>query len=663
MGDSFEHGQPGRLDSWKEIAAYLKRDVTTVQRWERREGLPVHRQLHARQGSVYAFAEELDRWASSRSVSSTPPTPASRRAKRTLMTIAAAILLAVVTVVGLVYLRRPGPLAPDRFTLVDVAIPAPSGTVFGRAFALSPDGRHLAVIVRSGNERSLWVRAVDSSSAVPLPGTADASHPFWSPDGMHIGFFSEGALKTVPAAGGAPRTICAAPGGQDAAWSRNGTILFSRESLGLFAVPATGGSVRQVTTLMPETKETGHLAPHFMPDGRHFLFLADAEEGALHIVWAADLEDGSRERLLDGVISQVFFADGHLLYVTRGGIHARPFDPVRRAFTGAESLAVDRVQDIEGDHNTMFSAAPNGVVAYWPASSRRTRLTWYDAHGRTAGTVGVPGEYQAPSISPDGRRVAVARYDRAANNQDIWIVEHEGEQGLRLTKDRSREDSPVWSPDGGMVAFASNRKGLFGLFATPSDGTGDAEPLPTPGVDVMAMHWSAGGALLFLHREQGAADWDLWIKPAIDRPAAPWRQTRFNEAPATLSPDGRWIAYVSNENGVQAELIVRPVSGKQDARIPGAATGVRDPRWSPDGNSLFYISSDDQMIQMPVHPVTRQPDAANQRILFRIPPVPAHHRVYDVAPDGRFLVNALMTTDTPGTIAVTTRWAARADRN
>jgi Tol biopolymer transport system component len=656
MGDPIDPGpRPGRLDSWKEIATYLKRDVTTVQRWERREGLPIHRQLHERQGSVYGFVDELERWSELRRVSAAVPQTEKLRWRWRLGTIASAVVLTLVSIGGVVHWRERGRPDGNRLDPVDFVIPAPASRAFGRGFALSPDGRQLAMVAQSDGERTLWVRALYSRSAVELPGTEGAIHPFWSPDGLEIGFFTDGTLKTVPAAGGTPRTICVAPGAVDAAWSVSGVIVFSRESLGLFAVPAAGGEIRPVTTLT--SGESGHLAPQFLPDGRHVLFLADADAEKSHALWVVNLDDGSRDRLLEGVMSEAFFSSGHLLYVRRRAIQARPFDPARRAFTGGEFLAIDDVRGTDIEHNTAFSVATNGALAYWPGDTR-TRLTWYDEAGRVTGHAGVVGEYEEPSIAPDGRRVAVASYDRATGNEDILVLEHEGEQGRRLTRIASN-DSPVWSPDGRTIAFASDRTGPYTLHLTSSEGSGSEERLDVPGVDVMPVHWGNGG-LVFLQRYRGAGPWDLWIKPSRGLRAVPWRQTPFNEGAASVSPDGRWIAYTSNEGGTPRQIFTQPVSADSHEPVRLSQNGGRDPRWSPDGKAVFYITPDEHLVRVPTDPKTLQPDPAGARILFRLPPIRSGHRAYDVAPDGRFLVNALFTTATPGTIAVTTRWPARA---
>ena len=675
-----------RLDSWKEIGAYLKRDVTTVRRWEKREGLPVHRHLHDRRESVYAYRHEVDRWWDERRnhladkmPGEIPVEPAveARAGNRLAWALAAVFLGTTLLVTGALVVQylRDGPAEGAQIRFLELP---PAGTIFGTV-ALSPDGRHVAFTAATRDGKPmLWVRALHSGTAVTLPGTEDASFPFWSPDGQSIGFFAPGSLKKTSVAGGTPQIICDAPGGRGGAWNANGTILFSpsRES-GLSRVPDSGGSPVPVTTV-DRPRERGHLWPHFLPDGNHFLYLADSSEAEHHNLFVDALGAPNRKRLFPLVSDAMYTPEGYLLFAALDGkLVAQPFDTKRFEPTGEPvSIAAEVLQPWNVDHKTDFSVSTNGILMFRGLRGLDTRLIWRDRAGGQSVLVEPPTHYTEPTLSPDQKRVALAVFDPRPSPQfgigatkvtsDIWIIDAESGAGSRFTFDPAADFAPVWSPDGTRIVFSSNRSGEVGLYQKQVDGAGGEELLfGTPGRK-HAQAWSPDGRFLVYGTYDPKTRVDLWLLPMTtsgDRTPVPLLRTEFSEEQATISPDGRWMAYTSNESG-RSEVYV------QSFPSPGgkwqiSTTGGGDARWRADGRELYYVGEDRRLMAVAVRSggtfergvVTPLFDTGMQ------PHWAAARNHYDVSRDGqRLLFMSPVVDDRSSPFTVIVNWAAELTR-
>jgi len=427
----------GRLDSWKEIAVYLKRDVTTVRRWEKREGLPVHRHLHERRDSVYAYTHEVDRWWEDRrnhltdkagpnggttsegesAVSSDIVTAAPRDRARLAWTLAATFFVATLVLASLVVVRESqtgeGERAEVRFPLFP-----PEHTSFG-SVSLSPDGRQLAFtavpISPSGQKTLLWVRRLDTPTAQPLRDTEDASFPFWSPASDALGFFAGGKLWIVQLSGGAARAVADAPNGRGGTWNRDGIIVFAPGRDGaLFRVSAAGGATTRVTEV-EQPNERGHLWPEFLPDGRHFIYLADGIGNVAehHNIFVGALDRPERKALIPRASSNATYgAGGHLFFTRDRKLMAQPFDLTALDLTGEAVAIADRVQAQLGfDHKMDFSVSANGVLAQRSMQNPASRLIWRDRATRRSAFLSTPAEYYDFALSPDETRVAIAVFD------------------------------------------------------------------------------------------------------------------------------------------------------------------------------------------------------------------------------------------------------------
>jgi len=636
----------GRLESWKEIAAYLRRDVTTVRRWEKREGLPVHRHLHDKLGTVYAYRAEVDAWWQGRvsqldeDVAATESRGPTWTGEHRAWAVAAVFCVAaVVATAGLLITssRIPGGTKELRFS-----ISPPDDTTFG-TFAVSPDGGHLAfTAVSVDGTRRLWVRPLDSVMPVPLVGTDDAAFPFWSPDGRSIGFFARGKLKRIAVSGGTAEVLCDAPDGRGGSWNSSDVILFAPDrSEGLHRIAATGGVPKAVTTV-DEAYHQGHLWPEFLPDGRHFIYYADATETDQHGIYIGALDGTRSQRLLTARSNAEYARGGYLLFARDGALVAQRFDVNRLVLAGEPIVIADEVLQQYGlDHKGDFSASI-GVLAYRRRGSHLTRLAWVNRRGERVGTLDEPAIHADPAMSPDGKRLAFDVFDPASRAwiSDIWLLDLSTGAKTRFTFDKAADFEPVWSPDGTRIVFASDRSGTLDLYEKSSTGSGEDALLATSGGPKHADAWSPDGRFLVYSDVHPKTRYDIWILPLVgDRKPVAYLRSEFDEGQSQVSPNGRWLAYTSNESG-RMEVYVRsfPVpEGKWQVSSSGGA----DPRWRRDGNELFYIAADGKLMALPVETGSVF-EAGRPRPLFDTAVKDLWEDArnhYEVTPDGdRFLV-------------------------
>jgi eukaryotic-like serine/threonine-protein kinase len=505
---------------------------------------------------------------------------------------------------------------------------------------LSPDGRHM-VLASQGEARSLLsVRALDSEIVRELPGTAGATYPFWSPDSQAIAFFADGKLKRVDVAGGTPIVICDAANPRGGTWNQDGVIIFSPSPISpLLRVSASAGVTATLAPLSAPP-ETSHRWPHFLPDGDHYLYFAfaaeDAKGSALRV---ASLSKPGAPVLVQGATAG-WYADGLLFFQRDDVLLAQPFDPDRRVLQGEPRAVVSNPEPL-ATGNYCFSVSRSGTLAYHvgPASRGVTaRLTWHARNGTTLGTIGDTGNYTFPAIAPDQNRVTVTRLEDGAG--DIFAFEGPEWTAARLTTNPLLDFAPVWSPDGRRIAYASvNIRGAgANLVLVPYEGAAARTVAHADRFQLSPGGWAADGRIVFqLFDSRGL--WSLWTKVADGREAAvAFKNDAFNYGHATLSPDGRWIAYVSDVSGrFEVYIDSFPTPGRQRP-VPGSVGG-REPRWRHDGRELYFVSDDSRLMAVavtvpgqasepqPLFPV-RLPNSAGPRLGIR---------QYDVARDGRFL--------------------------
>jgi serine/threonine protein kinase len=534
---------------------------------------------------------------------------------------------------------------------LEINAPPTTDTV---SLAISPDGQRIAFVATSDGRSTVWVRSLDSGSAQPLAGTENASAPFWSPDGESLGFFSNGRLKRIDVHSGTVQDLAAAVGGLGGAWNRDGTILFSGgPDSPLFRVSASGGERTAVTKVNAQI--VGHRSPQFLTDHRHFLFYAI---GAAPGVYAGELGavDAPR-RIIDDAQAATYAASGHLLFIRQGTLFAQEFDPVRLKLSGVPVSVADRIVSGESPGLAAVSAAAAGPIVYRAGGSRAPReLVWLDRSGKELQKVATAGSGSSVSISPDGRLVAFEQTVSGARATDISVLDFARSIPIRLTFDDAFDLYPVWSPDGRRIAFSSNRKGTWDLYLKPATGIGDDELLlGTDQYETSQGSWSPDGRFLLYDVGQGGSD--IWAMPLDgERKPFPVVQTAFSEGAGRFSPDGKWIAYRSDESG-RPEIYIRqfPVPGPEGkSRISGE--GGIQVRWRQDGKELFYLGPDNQLIAVRIQldPARGTADVGMARTLFiaRLP-APTGGWQYDVSRDGqRFLVNTLQEVTVPITVVL-----------
>jgi eukaryotic-like serine/threonine-protein kinase len=566
-------------------------------------------------------------------------------------------MLAVAFAVGLVaalgtstfFLRpRPQPAAPVmRFDLV---LP---NYVAGPA--VSPDGQHVLYAgAATGEKVAIWVRSIGSDSAEKLAGTDNPTGAVWSPDSHAIAVVSEGKLKKVDLATRSVQVICD-DGGENArgmSWGSAGVILLGRKNL-IYRVPADGGSLTPVMQLDAARKETVHAVPVFLPDGNHFFYAIASAEREKGGIFLGSLDGKTKSYLmpLGGRLNSIGYVPGHLL-LAGDDLIAQPFDEKSLTISGSPFPIVDGL-------GIYWSASNNGMLLFQKAStaSPNKQLTWFDRTGKQLGQLGAPANYLNIEISPAGDRVAVDTV--ADGNRDVWVIDVARAVPSRLTFDPASDWTPVWSPDGSQIAFASNRAGGTHVYLRPASGVGTDRLAFKSDSTEIPVSWSRDGRYIVFSRfKTGGAGVDTWLLTLGGEPkASPFIESPFDKAQARISPDGRWITYVTNDSGTY-QVVVQSFPDPNGGRWQITAQGGIEPKWKHDGRELYYLALDGKLMAVPVTP-DRTFQAGSPTVLFQTPLVvnraqSPRDRRYDVAPDGRFLVAvpAAAATQTPITVLV-----------
>jgi eukaryotic-like serine/threonine-protein kinase len=533
--------------------------------------------------------------------------------------------------------------------------------------ALSPDEQTLAIVAYSAqaNNYVLWTHEVGGRQTSSLAGTQGASYPFWSPDGKFIGFFADGKLKKVGVSEGRVQVLCDAPNGRGGAWNRDGVIVFTPGGLGgLFRVTSLGGSPVEMTKPDPTRFESSHRWPVFLPDGKHFLYLAANFTGHLenNAIFLGSLDSQERRSLVSTSANAAYAEPGYLVYLRDKTLVAQPFDGRHYVLSGEPHTLSDEVLYLPGVDKAVFSVSSGEVlVTQTGKGTSISQLTWFDRSGKPAGTVGMPGSHSNVRLSPDGRRVAADQTDPDERNIDIWIHEPARGATTRLTFDPALDQTPVWSPDGKQILFASSRRVGFRLYLKNADGSGPEEEVADlgAGLQVHAWDWSRDGKNVLVRKGN-----ELWSLSWPQRVAKPLFQAKWTVRNAQFSPDGRWMAYASNETG-SMEIYVSPfpsVNGKWQV----SSAGGQEPRWRQDGKELFYLSAEGKMMAAEVTAGTSF-EAGSPVALFQThprQPVSASDVFsYDVSGDGqRFLILSKVDEANPAPLSVLLNWAAEMEK-
>ncbi|MGO9127469.1 MAG: protein kinase domain-containing protein [Terriglobales bacterium] len=573
--------------------------------------------------------------------------------------IAAAILGAIA---GIVF-YRPAPSVP----LIRTVINAPENAAlrltgdFAGPPVLSPDGTYVAFTAASGglqSKTSLWIRSMDKLEAQMLAGTEGATFPFWSSDGRSLGFFADGKLKTIDLSGGAPLALCDASFGRGGAWGRDGVIVFTPDTQkSLVRISAAGGTPTEVTKLDP-AQHTSHRWPFFLPDGKHFLYLAivhDPSKAANNTLYYASL-DGRENRPLFHSLSNAVYANGFLLFARGSQLMAQRFDPARGALSGeAQSLASGIVNDAATWHMDA-SVSNNGLLVVGSGGASDWQLIWMDRSGKQIGIAADKlADLQSARLSPQGDRIA---FTMDVGQNDVWVLDLARGIRTRLTFGPVSNTYPVWSPDGKWIIYNSDRNGHSTFFRKSSDGSGAEELLLTNDQVGMPTDWSRDGKYLIYGRgPMGYTNWEIWALP-LEGEGKPFVVVPHGQNASSiygrLSPDGHWLAYASNESS-SLEVYVVPFHGGQ-GRWQVSASGGNAPLWSRDGKELYYANLNFTVFAVPVKEVNGTPQFGAAQQLTTTASAPEFF--YDVTPDGKKILLPVVTQQVNQSMTVVTNWMA-----
>ena len=490
--------------------------------------------------------------------------------------------------------RADAPGAPEM--RLEITTPPTTDPV---SLAISPDAQKIVFVASAEGVAHLWLRFLNSTSARPLAGTEHASLPFWSPDSTSVGFFSDSKLKRIDINSGVIRLLDRALVPAGGTWNKEGVIIHPMvPDSPLFTVTADGANSAPLTTLA--SRQTGHRAPQFLPDGRHYIYYAMGSP-EVRGTYVGEIGGNTSRRLIESDTPAVYAATGHLLYVHQRTLFAQRFDPVRLELAGDPQPVAEEVTSGERANIAALSASAAGPIAYRTGSPGGKRLfVWFDRSGREIGTVGT-GESFGPSyasVSPDGRRLALQRTD--AGNTDIWLLDLQRNTPVRFTSEPEAEIAPIWSPLGDRIVFSSRRTGVFDLRQQTITEKASEDLLQTEQA-MQATDWSHDGRFLLFRSLDPEWDWDIWVLPVSgegNRKPFPVVRSKFEERDAQFSPDGKWIAYQSNESGRFEIYLQRFQDSGERMRI--SINGGVQPRWRRDGRELFYITLDGQLVAVPV---------------------------------------------------------------
>ena len=536
----------------------------------------------------------------------------------------------------------------------------------GSSFALSPDGRRLAFIAFSEGKERLWVRSLDSDTVQPLAGTEglnNISPPFWSPDSRFVGFFAEGKLKTIDAAGGPAQVLCNVSASRGGTWNRDGVILFGTAVNQIARVGATGGEPQPVTAFDQTRGEASHRWPYFLPDGRHFLYAVRSTRPENNGIYLGELDGKAAKLLVKTNTNALYAPPGYLLFLRNDTLMAQPFDAGKLELSGEPLPIAEHISHSIGQRRAAITVAENGVLAFLSGGSGANLPIWFDRQGHKLGSLdalGRDGAFISVSLSRDEQRAAIERVDPQPGNIDIWLFDLARKIPSRFTTNLANDWRPIWSPDGREIAFSSLRAGSWDLYLKKTDGSGQEEVLlKLDGLYNMPDDWSPDGKFIVYTRNDQKTKEDLWVLPMTgNRQPVPLLQSEFGESQAQFSPDGKWIAYVSDETGTR-EVYVQPFpasGGKWRVSTGGGET----PRFRRDGRELFYLSGNRKITAVEIKlgaafaagaPVALFEARVFSEVNFA--------RAYAVSGDGqRFLVNSSGDESDKNPISVVVNWTA-----
>jgi serine/threonine protein kinase len=583
-------------------------------------------------------------------------------------------LLATATIMALLaagfawayFTRQSTPDAPP----LKLSLPLPEKTKF-RNIAVSPDGTWLAFTRETGGTSQLWTLALATGESRPLEGAEGARYPFWSPDSRFIGFFTFDKLKKIEVPRGLPLTLCDVRNGMGGSWSREGVIIFGVLGGGeLSRVSAMGGASAAVLRNDLNRKEMSLRFPMFLPDGHHFLYSVGSNDKEARGVYLGSLDGVMRQRLLGDYSNAIFVGsdngrtdNGYLLFGHEKALMAQPFDAKTLRLDGEPVTMSGQIATIVNTVYRNFSASENGVLVFDPEPMRQHKqLLWVDRAGRAINPVEQFDDVRLSTLSPDGRHFVATNYDLATNNFDLWLSDVTGGAAVRFTFDPGDDFFPVWSPDASHIAWAAHREGEFHLYEKAVNGTGKEALLLQSERQMIPTDWSRDGRYIIYRLIDPKTKYDIWALPLFgEQKPFPLLKSEANESAGSLSPDGHWLAYHSDESGRDEVYVQRFPGGGGKQRV--SSGGGVWPSWRGGGKELYYHATDGKLMVAPLMGGTNLTVGAPLALFdIRSGGLPDQPH-YSVDRAGRhILLNAIVENETNPPLTVVVNWTAGVKR-
>jgi Tol biopolymer transport system component len=588
----------------------------------------------------------------------TVPVPARKTREALAWLISGALV--VILIAGAIWWRNFKPQEETLYFPAPLSFPA-------RDIAIAPNGHTIAVVAyrESARKNVIWIYELGSPGARSLADTEGAAYPFWSADGGSLAFFADGKLKKLEVSGGPVESLCDAPTGRGGTWNKDGVIVFTPNAAlggGLYRVSASGGTATPISNPYPGRGEQSHRWPMFLPDGKHYLYMAANFSGrkGVDAIFVGSLDSNEKRFVVEATANAAYAVPGYLLFPREKILLAQRFDLKRFVLTGEPTAVLTEIQYQPQVARAAFAVSDNGLlIAQTGNGIAISQPVWFERKGNAVGMVGTPDVYGNVFIAPNERSVAVDKTDMASLNTDIWTYELHRDSPKRLTFDPAPDVMPTWSPDASRLVFASTRQVSTDLYMKNADGAQEEKSIVRDDVNKLPNDWSRDGKYILYTR--GTDSWYMTV-PEL-------KSSLFLKAASVLtngqfSPDGKWVAYASNETGKWEIYVTSFPEARGKWQV--STGGGEEPRWRGDGKELFYLSSDGKMMAAPVV-IGANFDAGAPVALFQTTPrlpVSTYDRfVYDVSKDGqRFLIITQVKQAETQPMSIVLDWPAKLNK-